>query len=43
MNNGGEFKREFKEKLEELNTGVSNTVPYMPQSNSVVERLNGII
>ena len=43
MDNGGEFKREFKDKLDELNIGVSNTIPYMPQSNSIVERSNGIL
>ena len=25
MDNGGEFKREFKDKLDELNIGISNT------------------
>jgi hypothetical protein len=43
MDNGGEFKREFKEKMKELNIGISNTIPYMPRSNSIVERSNGII
>ena len=43
MDNGGEFKGEFKAKLEELDIGISNTIPYMPQSNSLVERSNGII
>ena len=32
MDNGGEFKREFKEKLED-----------MTQSNSIVERSNGVL
>jgi hypothetical protein len=43
MDNGGEFKREFKDTLEELNIGVSNTIPFMPQSNSIVDRSNGIL
>ena len=43
MDNGGKFKREFKGKLEELNIGISNTIPYMPQSNSIVEHSNGIL
>jgi transposase InsO family protein len=43
MDNGGEFKREFKDKLDELNIGISNTIPYVPQSNSIVERSNGIL
>jgi transposase InsO family protein len=43
MDNGGEFQREFKEKLDELNIGISNTIPFMPQINSIVERSNGIL
>jgi hypothetical protein len=43
MDNVGEFKREFKDKLDELNIGISNTFLYMPQSNSIVERSNGIL
>ena len=43
MDNGGEFKREFKDKLDELNIRISNTIPYMLQSNSIVERSNGIL
>ena len=43
MDNGGEFKRDFKDKLDDLNIGISNTIPYMPQSNSIVERSNGIL
>ena len=43
MNNGGEFKREFRDELDEFNIGMSNTIPYMPQSNSIVERSDGIL
>jgi hypothetical protein len=43
MDNGGDFKREFKDKLDELNIGINNTIPYMHESNSIVERSNGIL
>jgi transposase InsO family protein len=43
MDNGGEFKREFKDKLDDINIGMSDTIPYMPQSNSIAERSNGIL
>ena len=43
MDNGGEFKTAFKDRLIELNIGRSYTVPHTPQSNSIVERSNGII
>jgi hypothetical protein len=43
MDNGGEFKRDFKEKPKDLNIRISNTIPCIPESNSIVERSNGII
>jgi hypothetical protein len=43
MDNGGEFKREFIEELDELNIGISNTIPYIPQSNYIMECSNGIM
>jgi hypothetical protein len=43
VDNGEEFKRNFKDKLEELNIEISNTILYMPQSNSIVERSSSIL
>lgn len=43
MDNGTEFFQDFRRILEERNIGISKTIPYMPQSNSIVERANGVI
>ena len=41
--NGAEFGEPFKQMLVNLDIGVSKTVPHTPQSNSIVERSNGIL
>ena len=38
MNNGTEFFADFKQILDDKKIGISKTIPYMPQSNSIVER-----
>ena len=43
MDNGTEFFTEFKQILDDKKIGISKTIPYMPQSNSIVERANGVI
>ena len=43
FDNGSEFKNEFAATLKQENIRISNTIPYMPQSNSIVERFNGTI
>jgi len=43
MDNGTDFFTDFKEILNDKNIGISKTIPYMPQSNSIVERANGVI
>jgi hypothetical protein len=39
MDNGTEFFTDFKAILNDKNIGISKTIPYMPQSNSIVERI----
>jgi len=43
MDNGTEFFTDFKQILDDKKIGISKTIPYMPQSNSIVERANGVI
>ena len=43
MDNGTEFFTDFKNILDDKKIGISKTIPYMPQSNSIVERSNGVI
>ena len=43
MDNGGEFTKEFADVLKERSIYISHTIPHMPQSNSIVERANGVI
>ena len=43
FDNGSEFKNEFAATLKQEDIRISNTIPYMPQSNSIVERFNGTI
>jgi hypothetical protein len=43
MDNGKKFFTDFKQILNDKNIGISKTIPYMPQSNSMVERANGVI
>jgi transposase InsO family protein len=43
MDNGTEFFTDFKRMLEDKRIGTSKTIPYMPQSNLIVERANGVI
>ena len=43
MDNGTEFFTDFKKILDDKKIGISKTIPYMPQSNSIVERANGLV
>jgi len=43
MDNGTDFFSDFKNILDDKKISISKTIPYMPQSNSIVERANGII
>jgi len=43
MDNGSEFKKEFMQAIRNEGIKINKTIPYMPQSNSIVERSNGII
>ena len=43
MDNGTDFFTDFKQILDDKKIGISKTIPYMPQSNSIVERANGVI
>ena len=43
MDNGTEFFTDFKRMLYDKKIGVSKTIPYMPQSISIVERANEVI
>jgi len=43
MDNGTDFFTDFKQILYDKKIGISKTIQYMPQSNSIVERANGVI
>ena len=43
MDNGTIFFTDYKQILDDKKNEISKTIPYMPQSNSIVERANGVI
>ena len=43
MGNGTEFFTDFKQIVYDKKIGITKTIPYMPQSNSILERANGVI
>ena len=38
MHNGTDFFTDFKQILDDKIIGISKTIPYMPQSNNIVEK-----
>ena len=43
QDNGSEFKDEFETILRNRNIRISKTIPYLPQSNGIIERCNGTL
>jgi transposase InsO family protein len=43
QDNGSEFKDEFETILRNRNIRISKTIPYLPQSNGIIERSNGTL